>query len=689
MPNTDEKTTEKKLSFKKRVNPKSSSIRGLIYYKTPNPFAVGPSGGNCTWYAWGRFWEVWAQGDSRYKTKMPKTVCRQNACYFFSDGKKNGFATGLKPRPGAIVCWGYNGAGHGNPGHVAFVEEVYANGDIEISQSGYSSGNMANRVIKKGTGKAGSGYKFGYANDYFNGFIYNPIDFGAPKGSVGGGDNSGDGYDMVAATSVLYSSERGEGYKWDYINYEDDPESAANKLKNKTQRLQDYLNDYYDNLKRNGNKLYEITGAISDVAADVILGAGEALENYSEDFLKLQNNFSIGSNVVEAPFVELDIEGYIIGTYNGSIDRYPNYISSLSVKKINGEINLYTINLVHQIRAGDDPNALDKLFSKVRYNKIAIRYGDCNAGAIFRDSNAIITNIASKRDYVNNRINYTISATSAGQMVSSYVTNFPTRVARPSNVIRDLFYKNPETSPLLLEAFPGMKDQTRVEALGLIPNDDIELEIDSQNMINPIEYLNYLVSCMSSQTNAAGTVIRDSVYYIAYLDNEENELEGPYIRISKVGANHRYSKYNTASIFSLTVGYPDDNFVLGFNVSSDQAWSLLYENAHVSSEHVYNIDNQGAVQKQYSPNISKASNIMNEIEKNWWTQMTQFPVNATIKLKGLLKPVMLTDYVDLNVVFYGQKHHVSGMYVITGQTDDLSGNGFSTTLSLVRVGDNN
>ena len=91
MPNTDEKTTEKKLSFKKRVNPKSSDLRKLTYYKTPNPFAVGPSGGNCTWYAWGRFWEVWAQGDSRYKKQMPKTVCRQNACYFFSDGKKNGF----------------------------------------------------------------------------------------------------------------------------------------------------------------------------------------------------------------------------------------------------------------------------------------------------------------------------------------------------------------------------------------------------------------------------------------------------------------------------------------------------------------------------------------------------------------------------------------------------------------------
>jgi hypothetical protein len=81
-----------------------------------------------------------------------------------------------------------------------------------------------------------------------------------------------------------------------------------------------------------------------------------------------------------------------------------------------------------------------------------------------------------------------------------------------------------------------------------------------------------------------------------------------------------------------------------------------------------------------------SSNPFNEIQKNWWTSMTQFPINATVTLKGLMKPVMLMDYIIINVVFYGQKHITSGVYTLTGQTDSLSGDGFRTTLFLTRIG---
>lgn len=67
--------------------------------------------------------------------------------------------------------------------------------------------------------------------------------------------------------------------------------------------------------------------------------------------------------------------------------------------------------------------------------------------------------------------------------------------------------------------------------------------------------------------------------------------------------------------------------------------------------------------------------------------MTSFPVTATLTMRGLLKPSFLTNYIKINVVFYGQKHITSGLYAITEQNDVLSGNGFRTTFSLVRVGE--
>ena len=175
-------------TFKKRGKTKYSDVSNLLYYTVSNPFDINSaSGGNCTWYAWGRFWEVWASVETKYKTKRPTPVSKSNACYFYSDAKKNGYQVGLTPKPGAIICWGYNGSPHGNPGHVAFVEKVNKDGSIEISHSGWSSGPMENETLKRGNGQAGtSAYHRGYSNDYFNGFIYNPIDFGNPAGNISG-----------------------------------------------------------------------------------------------------------------------------------------------------------------------------------------------------------------------------------------------------------------------------------------------------------------------------------------------------------------------------------------------------------------------------------------------------------------------------------------------------------------------
>jgi len=63
---------------------------------------------------------------------------------------------------------------------------------------------------------------------------------------------------------------------------------------------------------------------------------------------------------------------------------------------------------------------------------------------------------------------------------------------------------------------------------------------------------------------------------------------------------------------------------------------------------------------------------MTEVQKTWWTNMTKFPVKATLKLKGLVKPSMLTTYIRINALFYGQRHISSGLYFITSQTDSVN-----------------
>ncbi len=69
--------------------------------------------------------------------------------------------------------------------------------------------------------------------------------------------------------------------------------------------------------------------------------------------------------------------------------------------------------------------------------------------------------------------------------------------------------------------------------------------------------------------------------------------------------------------------------------------------------------------------------------------MTNFPVTASLTIKGLLNPLMLMSYIKINHVYFGRKRITSGMYTVIGQTDTLDKNGFRTTLKLLRVaGDN-
>jgi hypothetical protein len=71
---------------------------------------------------------------------------------------------------------------------------------------------------------------------------------------------------------------------------------------------------------------------------------------------------------------------------------------------------------------------------------------------------------------------------------------------------------------------------------------------------------------------------------------------------------------------------------------------------------------------------------------NWFTKVTKYPISATLKIQGLLRPAQLMQYLRLNVMFPGGNKHISsGLYIITKQVDDISENGYTTTLSLTRI----
>lgn len=425
------------------------------------------------------------------------------------------------------------------------------------------------------------------------------------------------------------------------------------------------------------------------------------------------NNLSLlGSlNRVEVPIIKVQIGEYQFGVYsrvdkegkvitssNGAQIQYPNYIQSLNVKKINGRVNQYTLNLSYPITENDDPNFFDKVFSSVsRTRKIIFSYGDASVpNYIYRNEEAIITKVTQKMNVGTAVISYTVNAVSSAQLAQIGSFSFKARDnVKPSTVIKELLFNEYYG---LLDIFTGMRDKNLIETNNLIPTDDKEVHLDFMTNVSALDYLSYLVDCMKPYSATTNSNQQGSVYVLTIIDhttedysvnlnNTKNNyvFNGPFFKIIR---NDRFS--DASNVYSIDIGFPSQNIVTSFEIDNNEAYSLMYDyqNRVNSSEYVQRLDDNGNYEKIYAPVVSSKNDhyLTREVDKTWWTKMTQYPIKATITIKGLLRPAILMSYVRLNVYYWGKKHSSSGLYVITSQNDEVGMSGYRTTLTLTRVG---
>lgn len=406
--------------------------------------------------------------------------------------------------------------------------------------------------------------------------------------------------------------------------------------------------------------------------------------------------------LVETPFIIATIGDYTFGdhsirkTNNIVNTTFPNFMQSMEITKINGEVNTYTLVMEYKISAGDDPNLLDKVFSSVSSTrKIKLSYGDWSAPSfIYKEESGIISKISSNIDFGGSKITYTLSCISDGYSLKGNKQNFPAKTnVKPSTLIIDLLY---DSKYRLLDTFTGMQDRATVMSKGWIPTDDKPINLEAKTLTDPLTYINYLVGCMSPASGRSTGNLNSAKYYLTVMDDSHGEFGGTYFKISKVPVTNvtadtliQSMDANTTDTYVLDIGYPGDNFVTQFQLKNNDAWSILYNYSENISNYnkSYTLDNNGNMITTNDPNIMTSSKTYQVTEslRGWWTQVTQFPIQATVVLKGLLRPAMLMSYVRINSYFYGKKHISSGLYIITKQVDKISSSGYTTTLSLLRV----
>ena len=305
----------------------------------------------------------------------------------------------------------------------------------------------------------------------------------------------------------------------------------------------------------------------------------------------MASNLLSSTNRVQSPFIIVEIAGYEFGVYDKRttnviddtgyykkvLSKYPNYINSLTVKKINGQVNTYTLQMVYAITQYDDPNFLEKVFSAAsKTRKIKISYGDFkNPTFIYSEEEALITKITSSVDVASSKITYTLTCQSSSILMQAGIQDFPYRKEKPSTIIKELLL---DKRTGLQDIFQGMRDPTDELLAKLIKQDDQPVEIQAKTSTNIMDYLKYLVSCMISQSNAdVNNFISNSKYMLAVYDDYRGEYGGTYFKvISVTGDTPRQSSLDT---YELTIGFPEADMVTNFQINNNDTYSIFYEYA--------------------------------------------------------------------------------------------------------------
>ena len=404
---------------------------------------------------------------------------------------------------------------------------------------------------------------------------------------------------------------------------------------------------------------------------------------------------------IQVPWVKVSIGDYTFGVFDDQTKswgqdkagfyqpfkvQFPQYIQQLEVAKINGQVNRYTLTIKYPITQHDDPNFFEKVFSSVsKTRKIIFTYGDAeNPAYVYKNEEAIITKVQQTFNLQGSSINYTVSAvSSAALQADGTITVLGTgKKVKPSEEIKKLFKSNKS----LQNTFTGM---SIADLDTLIESGDMLVEVESKRNISAIDYINYLAGCMIPEGSQAG--LSKEIYIMTIYDDSITSADsamskkGPYFKVSKVS-----TVMDRDDAYEIDIGINTSTIVRSFEIENNENYSLYYdyqEKAH-PEDYVRRINNDGLWEDVYAPTRMMRQNTydIQATDKVWWTKATQFPINATIQVQGLLRPATLMQYVKLNVIFPGGKKHLSsGLYIVTKQIDNIGPNGYATNLSLTRI----
>jgi hypothetical protein len=113
----------------------------------------------------------------------------------------------------------------------------------------------------------------------------------------------------------------------------------------------------------------------------------------------------------------------------------------------------------------------------------------------------------------------------------------------------------------------------------LIPGDDAPVKLSTKTNISVLDYITYLVSCMTP-SGSSGTNNRTNEVYILTIHDDtsyekyyyDSNITGPYFKITK--ASHLTER---SDAYVIDIGYNTANIVTNFSIQDNENYSMFYD----------------------------------------------------------------------------------------------------------------
>lgn len=390
-----------------------------------------------------------------------------------------------------------------------------------------------------------------------------------------------------------------------------------------------------------------------------------------------------------APFIEFTVGNLKMTTYS-KLDYFMQLDVDYAGTGI-GSANKFTVSMAYVPKPYQDPNAIDKALAGVTADNAPcyLRYGYSGIkgyNLVTQEYECIVLGYSiSIRDSI---IYYTITGVSTAMTFREKRHNFPAiENQNPLSVIRawgNAYTQDVKLKMLGYDTGFGGKEGFRVEIANNADEYVQDQNIKEINDVTVFEYLDTVLMNLEDKTDP------NAVYWYSISDIKGRQTVVIH-RTSVKTSSYKNLYDNNQILFTFDWGgnHQDNktnNLVKAFETEFKGEVNIATTNDIIETRYAY--DSSGNMVQVTGMEEFDVGDFVKEdsvLSTRRWARSLDWSYNASIELEGIPADIPIGAIIEINPMFYGQKHHTAGYYMIIGAKCNITSSGFSTNLNLFKV----